>query len=114
MLAAHKGKALTILLTVLVSNCASFRAKPPKDQVLIELTAAEWGVKADHDFGTNWLSDADVAAFNHIDDTLRQVIAQDPPDLKAAVRAAAQIEDGKLPADSKLHPYIRGIVVALS
>jgi hypothetical protein len=99
---------------VMVSSCASFRALPLADQVRLELDAAEWGVKADHDFGTNWLSDADVAVFQHVDDTVRQVLATNPPNVKAAARAAAVIELGKLPADSKVRPYVNGLVDALA
>jgi hypothetical protein len=98
---------------VLVSSCASFRTLPLVDQVRLELDAAEWGVKADHDFGTNWLSDADVAVFQHIDDTIRQVLATNPTNAKAASRAAAIVERDKLPADSKLRPYVNALVDAL-
>lgn len=99
---------------VLVSSCATFRALPINDQVYLELDAAEWGVKADHDFSVNWLSDADVAVFNHIDDTIRQVLATNPPNAKAAARAAALVELAKLPADSKLRPYVDGFARALA
>jgi hypothetical protein len=98
---------------VLVSSCATFRALPLKTRVLLELDAAEWGVKADHDFGVNWLSDADVAVFQHIDDTVRQVLAADPPDRKAAAHDTVVIEERKLSIDSKLHPYLRALIAAL-
>lgn len=112
--------ALVLALAVcaagmLVSSCATFRALPIRDQVLLELDAAEWGVKADHDFGVNWLSDADVAQFEKLDGIVRDVAEANPPTAKAAAhQAVVSFEARELASDSKLRPYLDALAAALA
>lgn len=97
-----------------MGGCATLKAQPPQQIVLEALTAAEFGVKADHDFGVNWLSDAEVAQFLKIDQIIRDVIAANPQTALAGAKAAiASFERNELAPDSKLRPYLDALLTVL-
>lgn len=97
-----------------MAGCAVLKAQKPQQIAIEALTAAEWGVKADHDFGKNWLSDADVAQFNKIDQIIRDVIASNPQTAIAAAKVAiASFEKNELAPDAKLRPYLDALLQVL-
>jgi hypothetical protein len=105
-------KRLIVLLAALAVGCASLRQANGNLNVIQLITDAQWGLYSA--CVAQWVP-PDGCTFGSDALTLAATIAaKNQPGAQAAVRQSLLDAEAKLPADSRVRPYLDWLIVALA